>query len=128
MPSATTARIPSLTAAIVSGRIPSGTGASAPPAGALARWGRTRRPPFAITAATRAICRGVAPTCPWPMATETVSPAYQGVLKTRIFHSGLGMRPEPSWGRSMPVGAPRPMSFAHFARRPISRRIPTWKK
>ena len=62
------------------------------------------------------------------MATETVSPAYQGVLNRRIFHSGLGMRPEPSWGRSMPVGAPRPMSFAHFARRPISRRIPTWKK
>ena len=92
--------------------------------GARTRWGRTSRPPFAITAATRAICSGVALTCPWPIATETVSPAYQGVLKRRIFHSGLGMRPEPSWGRSMPVGAPRPMSFAHFARRPISSRMP----
>ena len=39
VPSATTARIPSLTAAIVSGRIPSGTGASAPPGRGLGQVG-----------------------------------------------------------------------------------------
>ena len=79
-----------------------------------------------MKAATRAICSGVALTWPCPIATETVSPAYHGVFSTRSFHSGLGMSPLASYGRSMPVGAPRPSSFAYVAMRSISSRMPTW--
>ena len=51
------------------------------------------------TPATRAICSGVALTWPCPIATETVSPAYQGVFSTRSFHSALGMSPLASCGQ-----------------------------
>ena len=58
------------------------------------------------------------------MATETVSPPYHCTFWVRIFHSGLGMRPPSSWGRSTPVGAPSPIFLAQAAMRVISRRMP----
>ena len=123
VPSATTRRMPSLTTAIVSGRTSGAPGGSA---AMRAKWGRTRRPPLAMNAATRAIWSGVALTWPCPIATETVSPPYQGVFSTRSFHSALGISPLASAGRSTPVGAPSPISLAHLASRAISSRIPTW--
>ena len=72
-------------------------------------------------------------TPPWPIDTETVSPGYHWTFWIRSFHSGLGMSPRASWGRSMPVGAPRPSASrtsrcarSRAARRPCrSRRCTT---
>ena len=53
-------------------------------------------------------------TCPWPIATEIVSPGYHFSL--RIAPLPLGGRHEPctSFGRSMPVLSPRPSAVAHL--------------
>ena len=64
-------------------------------------------------------------TPPWPIETETVSPGNHWTFCVRIFHSGLGMRPLASYGRSMPDGALRPSRFAYLEMRSISSRTPT---
>jgi hypothetical protein len=107
VPSATAAHMPSRTAAIVSGRTPIGRGGSAA-APALTRWGRTRWPPFAIDGGDQGHLQGGRAHLALADRHRDRLPAYQGVFSTRSFHSGLGIRPAASWGRSTPVGHPAP--------------------
>ncbi|MNC93269.1 hypothetical protein D3C83_98560 [compost metagenome] len=76
--------------------------------------GVTRRPLLATVAIMTASDAGVTFTCPWPMATEIVSPGYQGSPVVRFFHSVLGTRLACSFGRSMPVLPVRPSFSAHL--------------
>jgi hypothetical protein len=131
VPSSTTEIMPSRTAWRTLGFRPRSTrsivgDASGRPRTDFSRCGFTSRPPFAITAARRAICTGVTSTWPWPIATETVSPGYHAVFWTRRFHSVLGMSPPISFGRSIPLSRPRPSRFAYWAMRSISSFTPTW--
>jgi hypothetical protein len=57
---------------------------------------------------------GVVVTCPWPMATEIVSPGYHRSLWTFCFHSVDGMMLCTSFGRSMPVLSAMPSAAAHL--------------
>jgi hypothetical protein len=57
---------------------------------------------------------GVTETCPCPIATEMVSPAYHFSLLRFRFHSVEGMMPSISLGRSMPDFTPSPSRVAHL--------------
>src|SRR5882762_4856500 len=92
-----------------------GTGLSPVPSSiALTRWGVMRVPPLAIVAAYTAIDTGVTDTCPWPIETEIVSPAYHFSCIFSSFHWVEGTRPCSSLGRSMFDLTPRPKSVAHL--------------
>ena len=60
-------------------------------------------PPLASVIIITASDSGVTLTCPWPIATEIVSPGYHCCLRTACFHSDEGMSPGSSFGRSMPL-------------------------
>ena len=107
-----------------SGRRRGGAALPAPAGGAGAE-GRCF-PLMAMRAVSAAICSGVTWSCPWPMATEIVSPGYQGSPRTFLFHSELGTSPSFSPARSMPVLAPRPIRPAALAISSMSMRRPSW--
>ena len=70
--------------------------------------------PFASVAMYTAIDTGVTETCPCPMPTEMVSPAYHFSPVRAFFHSVDGMMPVTSFGKSMPVFTPRPSAVDHL--------------
>ena len=74
----------------------------------------TRVPPLASVAIITAIEIGVTDTCPWPIDTEIVSPAYHFSPVRCCFHSVDGMMPCASFGRSMPLFSPSPSAVAHL--------------
>src|SRR5262245_46302434 len=74
--------------------------------------GLYRVPPLARVAIIFATCKGVVIVYPWPMATERVSPAYQGWPRTRRFHWLEGTRPLFSKPPAKPVGCPKPNACA----------------
>src|SRR5688572_8728206 len=85
-----------------------------PSSTALTTRGVTRLPLFATVAIITASDAGVTDTCPWPIATEMVSPGYHGSPVVFFFHSVLGTRLGCSFGRSMPVLPVKPSFSAHL--------------
>ena len=53
-------------------------------------------------------------TKPWPIDAWYVLPIVHSSSKVRTFHSGLGMIPVASPGRSMPVLLPKPSSLPYL--------------
>ena len=57
-----------------------------------------------------------------------VSPANTGAPSASCFHWFVGTMPLTSPGRSMPVGAPKPYSYAHSPSRSMPSLPASWKK
>ncbi len=70
---------------------------------ARTRCGVCRVPPLATVIIITASDTGVTDTCPWPIETEIVSPAYHFSPVRRFFHAVDGMIPWISCGRSIPL-------------------------
>ena len=76
--------------------------------------GATRVPPLATVAIMTAMASGVTQSCPWPIATEMVSPGYHRSPVVASFQADDGTRLSLSCGRSMPVFPVRPRRSAHL--------------
>ena len=76
--------------------------------------GVTRLPPFATVAIITASDSGVTDTCPWPIATEIVSPGYHRSPVAAFFQARDGIRPCTSYGRSIPLSSPSPSAVDHL--------------
>ena len=134
MPAAfTTIQSPSCSAATVDGlnencSAGGGAGAGVQPlrsSVALTVCGTNRVPPLATVAIITASDSGVTETCPCPMATEIVSPAYHFSPVRAFFHAVDGMMPCTSFGRSMPVRTPSPRRVAHLCIRSTPSMLPS---
>jgi hypothetical protein len=118
----TASHSPSCSAASVPGRnatrsatAGAGTGFQPLPSStALITCGVTRVPPLATVEIITASDAGVTATCPWPIDTEMVSPAYHFSPVRRRFHSVEGTMLSCSLGRSMPVFPTMPCFSDHL--------------
>ena len=84
-----------------------------------------RVPPLATDAIITASEMGVTDTCPWPIDTEIVSPAYHFSPVRCFFHAVDGMMPRVSCGRSTPLISPSPSAVAHLWMRSTPSRLPS---
>ena len=82
-------------------------------------------PPLATVITITASEIGVTETCPWPIDTEIVSPAYHFSPLRCLFHAVDGMMPWISCGRSTPLISPSPSAVAHLCMRSTPSRLPT---
>ena len=71
-------------------------------------------PPLASVDIITARPIGVTAFCPWPIATEIVSPGYHRSPVRCFFHSLDGTRLSCSFGRSMPLLPCSPRLTAHL--------------